>query len=195
MNARNRPPRPGVLSGEMAEAPARFTLWVSGLAAAHTVALAAIARYEGLSSTDAVDAVQQALQSFLLLPQARSLVEQQTESRTLLEVLVRNAARNTRRRHYRARPHVSLEEAPALRDEGPSAEELIARAEEHVQLLGCVAFLGELQQKVVTLRVVEQLSTVAVADELGLTPRNVAVLLFRAKEELKRCLERYSATP
>jgi hypothetical protein len=43
-------------------------------------------------------AVQEAFQTFLLLPQARSLVEEPRESASLLGVLVGNAARNMRRR-------------------------------------------------------------------------------------------------
>jgi RNA polymerase sigma-70 factor, ECF subfamily len=51
-----------------------FVRWVSELARVHSRGLAAAARKEGLGAEDALDAVQEAFQTFLLLPQARSLV-------------------------------------------------------------------------------------------------------------------------
>jgi RNA polymerase sigma-70 factor (ECF subfamily) len=51
-----------------------FTGWVSALAREHTHALARVARGEGLVSADALDAVQEAFETFLRLPQARSIV-------------------------------------------------------------------------------------------------------------------------
>jgi RNA polymerase sigma-70 factor, ECF subfamily len=44
--------------------------WVSDLARAHTRRLVAVARREGLGPEDALDAVQEAFYTFLVLPQA-----------------------------------------------------------------------------------------------------------------------------
>jgi RNA polymerase sigma-70 factor (ECF subfamily) len=56
-----------------------FTGWVSDLARAHTAALARVARAEGLQPDEALDAVQEAFHTFLLLPQAgRSLAPRKT---------------------------------------------------------------------------------------------------------------------
>jgi RNA polymerase sigma-70 factor, ECF subfamily len=164
-----------------------FTGWVSDLAREHARALAGVARREGLTSDDALDAVQEAFHTFLRLPQARALVAAHDESRALLAVLVKNAARNMRRRHHRARPHEPLDEAghPAA---APTVEELMAVAEEHFLLLGCVARLDEVQRCVVTMRMLDELSGEAVARALELTPSHVAVLLHRAKRELQRCI-------
>ena len=58
----------------------------------------------------AEDAVQEAFHTFLELPQARELVDSAAESRALLAAIVRNAARNLRRRHHRDRPHLEIAE-------------------------------------------------------------------------------------
>ncbi|MCA9662315.1 MAG: sigma-70 family RNA polymerase sigma factor [Myxococcales bacterium] len=164
-----------------------FLTWVGELARTHTRALAATARREGLSPTDALDAVQEALHTFLLIPHARDLADDVDDSARLLRVVVRNVARNMRRRHHRARPHVELDDAPLSAAE-LSSEELLLRAEEHVRLRGCVDMLGELQRRVVTLRMLEEYSPREVADELGIKPGYVAVLLHRAKRSIERCL-------
>jgi RNA polymerase sigma-70 factor (ECF subfamily) len=168
------------------EAFGGFMGWVSALARTHARKLAAVARAEGLRSEDALDAVQDALRTFLLLPQARSLVDDAEGSEKLLGVLVRNAARNARRRAHRAAPHVPLD--PEQADELPPVDELVDRAERHVRLAGCVNMLAELQRRVVQLRVLQELSGAEVAELLGLTPGHVAVQLHRAKKALLRCL-------
>lgn len=173
---------------ESARAKGSFVWWVSELARAHSRGLAAVARKEGLGAEDALDAVQEAFQTFLLLPQARSLVQEPAESATVLSVLVRNAARNMRRRHHRALPHQPLEDEPDLADDQVSVDEAIERADEHVRLLGCVDRLGEMQRQVVRLRMLQELSGRETAEQLGLAPGRVAVLLHRAKKALLECL-------
>lgn len=174
----------------MDEAATAFTGWVTALARAHTKAMAEVARAEGLRRDEALDAVQEALTTFLILPQARSIVGDEEDSRALLRVIVRNAARNIRRRHHRARPHASLEDSDnALPDTMPSTEELIVQAEEHIRLLGCVSRLNDVQNNVVTLRMLEEASGAEVARMLELEPGHVAVLLHRAKKELRDCME------
>ncbi len=164
-----------------------FTGWVASLARDHSSRLAAVARGEGLSPADAIDAVQEAFRTFLLIPQARELVDHRDDSARLLAVLVRNVARNLRRRHHRARAHVDVEDT-ALGDGGPLVDELLSRAEDHVRLAGCVNHLSEIQRSVVTLRMLQELSGEEVARSLGLTTNHVAVLLHRAKRELEACL-------
>src|SRR5262249_29651641 len=132
-----------------------FLSWVSQLVHDHRARLARIARAEGLHAEDALDAVQEAFQTFLLLPQARELALAPEESAKLLTVLVRNVARNARRRSFRARAHDG--ELGSIADAGAPADELLAAADEHVRLHGCVNRLGALQRKVVTLRMLDEL--------------------------------------
>ncbi len=166
-----------------------FLGWVSHLVREHRGELLRLARREGLSAEDAFDCVQEAFQTFLLLPQARAVVEAPEASARLLATVARNAARNRRRRHDVARPHLSDEEV-LDHLEGPAApsDELLERAEEGVRVRGCMGQLEDVQRAVVTLRMLEERPGDDVARELGIAPGHVAVLLHRAKQKLHRCM-------
>jgi RNA polymerase sigma-70 factor (ECF subfamily) len=168
--------------------PASFVGWVSDLARLHTRPLSGVARAEGLSADDALDAVQEAFQTFLNLPEARALVGHELDSRRLLAAIVRNAARNMRRRAFRRLPHDALADRPEIADDVPGVDEILARTEEELKLMGCVSKLSDIQRRVVRLRMLEELSGDDVARELGLRPDHVATLLYRAKKELFRCV-------
>jgi RNA polymerase sigma factor (sigma-70 family) len=168
--------------------PSGFIGWVSDLARAHSRALAGVARAEGLSADDALDAVQEAFTTFLDLPEAHSLVGREQDSRRLLSAVVRNAARNMRRRAFRRLPHDALADRPEIADDVPGVDELLARAEDELKLMGCVSKLSDLHQRVVRLRMLEELSGDDVARELGVRPDHVATMLYRAKKELLRCV-------
>ena len=86
------------------EAQPGFLEWVTRLVHTHRRRLYGLARREGLREEDSLDCVQDAFQTFLVLPQARRLVESNDDSIKLLSVLVRNHARN-RRRRTRSRAH------------------------------------------------------------------------------------------
>src|SRR5215470_11355898 len=166
-----------------------FLEWVTRLAHTHRGRLYRLARREGLREEDSLDCVQDALQTFLLLPQARQLVESNDDSIKLLSTLVRNHARNRRRRHEIARPHDSGEEAlAALATEEPPVDELIAQAQEFALMIGCLDHLGKLQRAVVSLRMLDEVAGEDVAAMLGLPPSHVAVLLHRAKQSLRSCM-------
>src|SRR5215813_6769784 len=167
--------------------PTNFVGWVSTLAGTHARSLAAGAVREGLTRVEAIDAVQEAFTTLLRLPQARELSLDDEGASRLMSALVRNAARNMRRRRHRIEPLEGAMEIPA---DAPSVDCLLADAEEHVALLGCVNQLGEIQQLVVKMRVLEELSPEEVARTLGLTRGHIAVLLHRAKRGLMECIER-----
>jgi RNA polymerase sigma-70 factor (ECF subfamily) len=164
-----------------------FTSWVELLARQHTHRLAGVAQREGLAGDEAVDAVQEAFVTFLQLPQARSMASADADVFAFLGTIVRNAARNARRRHHRSQPHVPIEDNP-IQDDGVSVDAWIERSEQHAALLGCVQKLGEIQRHVVTLRLLDEMSNAEVSEALGLRPNGVAVLLHRAKLSLQRCL-------
>lgn len=167
-----------------------FHDWVTTLVHRHRARLAHVVRREGVRSGDALDCVQEAFVSFLDLPQARLLVGLPNDSERMLVILARNIARNRRRRHDYARPHI-VDDATvhALPSDAASVDELIATAEQHVMTLGCMATLTEVQRAIVNLRLVDEVPGEDVADQLGMTPGHVAVLLFRAKQQLRRCAE------
>jgi RNA polymerase sigma factor (sigma-70 family) len=166
-----------------------FLEWVTRLVHTHRGSLYGLARREGLGEEDALDCVQDAFHTFLLLPPARQLVDSDVESIKLLSVLVRNHARNRRRRHAIARPHDSSDDTLALlADEAIPVDELIAQAEEFALMVGCVDHLGKLQRAVVSLRMLDEVAGEDVGAMLGLPASHVAVLLHRAKQNLRRCM-------
>ena len=167
-----------------------FVGWISTFAGTHARSLAAVAVREGLTRVEAIDAVQEAFTTLLGLPQARELSLDDEGAARLMAVLVRNAARNMRRRRHRSGHDESLGSATELPTDTPGVDDLLAAAEDHVALLGCVNQLAELQRLVVSMRVLEELSPQEVAGTLGLTPGHVAVLLHRAKRAVIDCMER-----
>lgn len=166
-----------------------FLAWVASLVHDHRLALARVARHEGLGPDDAFDAVQEAFQTFITMPEARALLDQPDESRKLLATLTRNVARNRRRLHANAKPHTSdpgvLDDLPA---DAAGVEDTIVAAEEHVRLAGCMLTLAEVPRTVVTLRMLDDLPGEDVARILGVSPGHVAVLLHRAKARLLTCM-------
>jgi RNA polymerase sigma-70 factor, ECF subfamily len=176
--------------------PDSFHGWVSVLVHRHRARLSRVVRREGVRADDALDCVQEAFLSFLSLPQARLLVDLPDDSARMLIILARNIARNRRRRHDYARPHIvddaTIESLPS---DAASADEVIAAAEQHAMILGCMATLNEVQRAVVRLRLVDEVAGENVARQLGTTPAHVAVLLFRAKQYLRRCVEGAEAAP
>jgi RNA polymerase sigma-70 factor (ECF subfamily) len=170
---------------------AAFLGWVGQLVHKHRRELAGVARAEGLTAEEAFDAVQDAFQTFLTLPAAHPLVEAGEESRRLLLTLTRNVARNRRRLHAHARPHVGDPELIAgLPAAAAGADELIASAEDRIRLHRCVQTLADVQRAVVTLRMLDEVPGDDVAQALGITPGHVAVLLHRAKVNLLSCMTR-----
>jgi RNA polymerase sigma-70 factor (ECF subfamily) len=166
-----------------------FLGWVTALVHQHRARLVRVARQQGLRADDALDCVQDAFMSFLTLPQARLLVDLPDDSIRMLTILARNIARNRRRRHDYARPHV-VDEAIVERliSDTLSADEVIAAAEQHALALGCVVTLNEVQRRVVELRLLDEIPGENVARQLGTNPEHVAVLLHRAKQALRRCI-------
>src|SRR6266542_2047157 len=126
---------------------------LSQLARAERGALAALARAQGVSAEDAVDCVQEGLCT--LLRRRDQLPPDPAAWPASLATMVRNAARNRRRRHFLARPHDDSADAQPQPD-AASMEDVLARAEEHVRLRACVAELCAIQRAVVTLRMLEE---------------------------------------
>ena len=154
---------------------------------AQRVELARLARREGLSAEDALDCVHDALCTFLQLAQRVELPADATEHAPLLAGIVVNTARNKRRRHHLARPHVAIDALEAS-DGGPSTETMVAHAEECVRLRGCVSRLCGMQRTVVMMRLLEERPGEDVAATLGITRGHVDVLVHRAKASLLVCM-------
>jgi len=145
-------------------------------------ALLAVARSEGLDAEEALECVQDALCTFM------SKEESAAPAALTLKTMVRNAARNFRRRHRRLRPHESIEPTSDLESPTPAPEDLLVHAENVVRLRACVAELCDVQRAVVTLRLLEERSGEDVAEAVGLTRGHVDVLIHRAKAALRVCM-------
>lgn len=164
-----------------------MTGWLTDLVHAHRERLIRVVRKEGVTADDAVDCVHDAFESFLHLPQARPLADTPDDAVALLTVLARNVARNRRRRHHLARPHVEIDD-DALAAEAPAVDRSIATAEQFAMAVGCVDTLGKLQRAVVRLRLLDEVPGQDVAAILDVTPGHVAVLLHRALANLRSCM-------
>jgi len=191
MDAAPQPRKPADCNCATADSEALFE-GVGELVHRHRRELAGVARAEGLTAEDALDAVQDAFQTFLTLPAAQPLIEAADASgdaRRLLITLTRNVARNHRRLHANARPHIGdaamIDGLPAA---AAGADDLIAAAEDQIRLHRCVQTLADVQRAVVTLRMLDEVPGEDVAHALGLTPGHVAVLLHRAKVNLLSCM-------
>jgi RNA polymerase sigma factor (sigma-70 family) len=171
----------------MTTAPCCCADWVGGLARDHARSLAAIARAEGIDAVDALDAVQEAFHTLLGRPDVDELKTKRADAANVLAAIVRNAARNMRRRHHRARPHVDVD-AVDLADGAPAPDAAVEIAATSTRLAGCMARLGDVHRHVITLRVLEEMSGDDAARALGVTPNHVGVLLHRARKELARCM-------
>jgi RNA polymerase sigma-70 factor, ECF subfamily len=149
------------------------------------VALAALARREGLGAEDAFDCVHDACCAFLELALRDEITT--TDEAALLAGIVVNKARNKRRRHHLSRPHHVLD-AIDPSDDAPSPETLIAYAEDCIRLRGCVNRLCSTERTVVMMRLLEERAGEDVASAMGLTRGHVDVLLHRAKASLRVCM-------
>ncbi len=164
--------------------------WLGDVARSERRALVGIARSEGLSAEEAVEAVQDGLSTMLCRSRDASRIERE-RARATLFTIVRNAARNLRRRHHRVKRHVAVsDDELVVRDEAPPADDVIVREESLVRLRTCVAELCGRERAVVTLRLLEERSGEDVARELGLTRGHVDVLVHRAKSSLRACILR-----
>ena len=165
-----------------------FTTWVGGLVREYRTMLARVARNEGLTADEALDAVQEGFATFIARPGWQSTRDLDA-ARALLTTLVKNEARNTRRLHSRKDLAMeAISDAVEVDEAWRQFDELLIEAHEHLRLTGCIATLKEVQRTVVTTRIFEGASGQEVARELGLTPGNVAVILHRARESLRGCL-------
>ncbi|MBS2015390.1 MAG: sigma-70 family RNA polymerase sigma factor [Deltaproteobacteria bacterium] len=160
---------------------------LSQIVRAERGALVAVARAEGLPSEDAVECVQDALCTFLTREQRGEGIPEEHAVASLV-VMVRNAARNARRRHRRAMPHAPIEADAEPPAETTDADVLLANAEDVVRLRACVAELCSVQRAVVMLRLLEERSGEDVAEVLGITRGHVDVLVHRAKGSLRVCM-------
>jgi len=140
-----------------------------------------------VSAEDAVECAQEALSTFLQVLQRGEAPADSAEWGPYVTTIVKNAARNRRRRHHVSLPHDAIDGTERPSDDA-SAEDLLVRAEEHVRLRACVERLCGTQRSVVMLRMLDERAGEDVAAVLGITRGHVDVLLHRAKAALRECM-------
>ena len=152
-------------------------------------AIVRAAQREGLSAEDAVECAQEALATHLQLIHRGDAPRVSDEWLPYVTTIAKNAARNRRRIHHLAKPHGDVGDDLSSDSAGEAtAEELLARAEDHVRLRACVERLCGTQRSVVTLRFLEERAGEDVAAELGISRAYVDVLIHRAKASLRECM-------
>ena len=166
-----------------------FSAWVGSLVRQHRGMLVRVAMGEGLQAEEALDAVQDSFATFVEKREWRTLPRDTPDASRLLATLVKNQARNARR--LASRKDVGMDQVTGQAEvdqEQKQLDHLLSEAEEHLRLTGCIATLKQVQQTIVTARFFEGLPGHQVAQELGLQPGNVAVILHRAQGNLRSCL-------
>jgi len=175
-----------VEQSELEPIPPGFLSWVAGLVHEHRSGLVGYARRLGVDSEEALDCVQDAFQSFLQLPQARSVVGESEDSAKLLMVILRHIVWNRRSRNSRRERILAV--ASAETDElTTGSDELIADAERVAILRGCIQHMARLQRAVIELSLLDDLSGEDIAQAVGVSHGHVRVLLHRARAKLRTC--------
>jgi len=137
--------------------------------------------------SDAEDAVQE---TFLRVVRHRDTLNEVRDHRVWLIRIVWNIVLD-RKRRVKTRPETDdvAELARVLPSTGLSAEELAAAAQHHAYVLGCVEKLPEKEREVLMLSAFEELTSVEIAEALGITESSVRSRLFRARNLIAGLLD------
>jgi RNA polymerase sigma-70 factor (ECF subfamily) len=170
---------------EQQHAEPGFLLWVAELVHRHREPLLRFARSRQIDAESALDCVQEAFLSFMKLPQSRDIARDNDDAAKMLFVLLKHIISNHARTNKR-REHLLAEHADELYTPKDS-EKLIADAEHLGRIRGCILQMQSLQRAVIEMSLLDEASGQDIADALGISPGNVRVLLFRAREHIKQC--------
>jgi RNA polymerase sigma-70 factor (ECF subfamily) len=161
---------------------------LDGLIQSHFAFIWRLLRRLGLPQSDADDAAQQV---FLIAGAKLDKIRPGSERAFLYGCALRRASKWQRGR-VRARLTVSLEADAPLELASPelSAEDLLDRAKARTLLDALLSEMPVSLQSVFVLYELEQLSTIEIADLLGLPRGTVASRLRRAREDFERRVRR-----
>ena len=139
------------------------------------------------NQADAEDAVQEA---FLRVLRHRESLGEVRDHRVWLIRIVWNIVLD-RKRRAKTRPETDdvSELARVLPANGLSAEQRAAAAQHHAQVLACVDQLPAKEREVLFLSAFEELSSVEIANVLGITESSVRSRLFRARNLMAGMLQ------
>jgi RNA polymerase sigma-70 factor, ECF subfamily len=139
------------------------------------------------SPADAEDAVQEA---FLRVVRHRDTLNDVRDHRVWLIRIVWNIVLD-RKRRAKTRPETDdvSELARVLPSTGLSAEQVAAAAQHHAHVLACVEKLPPKEREVLALSAFDELSSVEIAEVLGITESSVRSRLFRARNLIAGLLD------
>ncbi len=131
------------------------------------------------NASDAEDAVQEA---FLRVLRHRDTLGEVRDQRVWLIRIVWNIVLD-RKRRAKTRPETDdvSELARVLPSSGLTAEQIASAAQHHAHVLGCIDKLPVKERQVLQLSAFEELSSVEIAQVLGITESSVRSRLFRAR--------------
>jgi RNA polymerase sigma-70 factor (sigma-E family) len=164
--------------------PARNTVDVAELYAAHRLALVRLAVLLVDDLASAEDVVQDA---FAALARRRGALDDPSRMLAYLRVSVVNGARSALRRRRTARAYV-----PPRDVEPPSPEDRTVLAEEHREVVEALQRLAPRQREVLVLRYWSGLSEAEIAATLDISPGTVKSTASRGLHALERALERHA---
>ena len=139
------------------------------------------------NASDAEDAVQEA---FVRVLRHKESLGDVRDKRVWLIRIVWNVVLD-RKRRVKCRPETDdvSEMARVLPAKGLSAEELASAAEHHGHVLSCVEKLPGKEREVLQLAAFEELTSVEIAEVLGITESSVRSRLFRARNMMAELLD------
>ncbi len=152
---------------------------LAGLVSEYATTLYRVAFSVLRNPADAEDAVQEA---FVRVLRHREALAEVRDRRVWLIRIVWNIVLD-RKRRMKTRPETDdvTELARVLPSNGLSAEEMAAAAQHHAHVLACVEQLPAKERQVLLLSAFEELTSVEIAEVLGITESSVRSRLFRAR--------------
>jgi RNA polymerase sigma-70 factor (ECF subfamily) len=160
---------------------------IAGLVSQYAGTLYRVAYSVLRNSADAEDAVQEA---FVRVLRHRETLAEVRDQRVWLIRIVWNVVLD-RKRRMKTRPETDdvAELARVLPVGGLSADERVAAAQHHAHVLGCVEQLPVKEREVLMLSAFEELTSVEIADVLGISESSVRSRLFRARNLMAGLLD------
>lgn len=139
------------------------------------------------NAADAEDAVQE---TFLRVLRHRDTLDEVRDRRVWLIRIVWNIVLD-RKRRAKTRPETDDvdELARVLPSAGLSAEQFAAAAQHHARVLACVDKLPAKERQVLMLSAFDELTSVEIAEVLGITESSVRSRLFRARNLMAEMLD------
>ena len=152
---------------------------LAALVSQYASTLYRVAFYVLRNAADAEDAVQEA---FLRVLRHRQTLDEVRDRRVWLIRIVWNIVLD-RKRRLKTRPETDdvAELARVLPSDGLSAEQIASAAQHHAHVLACVEQLPAKERQVLQLSAFEELTSVEIAEVLGISESSVRSRLFRAR--------------